>query len=586
MEGMLQSARPGPGGVAYSVWAPNHDQVEVDVNGRHVPLTRDVRGFHRGADPHGKAGDLYKFALSGKAGLPDPAAHFLPQGVHGPGEVIDHGAFEWPKTDLEFQRPALDQLVIYELHIGAFTREGTFRAAIDRLSHIRQLGANAVQLMPIGDFAGRRNWGYDGVSLFAVSHNYGRPEDFKAFVAAAHGEGLAVILDVVYNHFGPDGNYLEAYANSFFSSQPGNIWGKSINFDGSDSEAVRAFFVANVIHWMERYHVDGFRLDATHAIVDNSRSHILSEIASEVRRRGGFTIAEDERNWNQLVQANGIGIDAVWADDFHHVVKVGLTGEKFAHFTSYEGSGRELVDTLRNGWLFRGQIYQQTGKARGTQCAMLEAEKFVYCISNHDQVGNRPLGERLNHLVSRDAYAAASALLCCVPYTPMIFMGQEFSASTPFCFFTDHRGEIGENVSKGRLAEFKHYKANFSAETLAGMPDPQLEKTFLDSKLDWNDLNDPNRREILRVYRDFLAFRRKRLGPAARRREAWRVELWDESVIAIFYGEILVISDLFGGRNCTLPAGRWRGVLSSKGRTNWERLEFESPETVVMEMSK
>lgn len=582
MELTLQSARPARRGVEYSVWAPKQDRVAVVIGGRTVSLKRGDCGRFGGVDAQGRAGDRYKFQL-GENETPDPGAHFLPEGVHGPAEVIDHNAFQWPRTERDIRRPALNELVIYEMHVGAFTKEGTFRSAIEKLPHLRELGATAIHVMPIADFAGRRNWGYDGVSLYAVSHDYGRPDDFKAFVAAAHREGLAVILDVVYNHFGPDGNYLETYSKDYFSTRGANLWGKNINFDGANSDFVRAFFIANAIHWMEHYHVDGFRLDATHAIIDKSQPHVLTEIAHAVRQRGGFTIAEDERNWNRLVQADGMGIDAVWADDFHHVVKVALTGEKFAHFTSYDGTGPELLDTLRNGWLFRGQAYKQTGKARGSECSMLATEKFVYCISNHDQAGNRPLGERLNHLISGDAYAAASALLCCVPYTPMLFMGQEFAASTPFCFFTDHQGEIGKNVSKGRLAEFKHYKANFSEDILARMPDPQLEKTFLDSKLNWDDLKDPHRQSTLNVYREFLKFRRERLTPEVRKRGAWRVELWDGDIVAIHYGKILVISDLKGGHPCNLPKGKWRGLLSSTSRTNWTDINFDRPETIVLE---
>lgn len=499
----MQSAKPEKDGVHYRVWAPLHQTLHVVVNGRReVSLTRDSEAGFSGVDAKGEAGDLYQFELSDGRMLPDPGTHFQPDGVHGPSEVIDHATFKWPISG--FKTPTLRELVIYECHIGTFTSDGTFAAAIAKLPHLKELGVTAIHILPVADFAGRWNWGYDGVCLFAPTRNYGRPEDMKRFVAAAHEVGLAVILDVVYNHFGPDGNYWESYSDEFFVKGDANIWGKTINFA---SPHVREFFINNVAHWIEHYHVDGFRLDATHAIVDKSEPHILTEIADEVRSRGGFTIAEDERNLAKLItpQPGGIGIDAAWADDFHHVVKVALTNERFAHFRSYNGTPKELIETVENGWLFRGQVYPQWKKPRGTECGRLAPEKFVYCISNHDQVGNRPLGERLNHLVSPEAYAAASALLCLLPYTPMIWMGQEWAASTGFCFFTDHAGEIGRNVSKGRLKEFEHYGADFGEDVLRRMPNPQDPTSFYNSKLNWGEIDQsPRGRQSLVGREDFL----------------------------------------------------------------------------------
>jgi maltooligosyltrehalose trehalohydrolase len=574
----LQSAKPTVDGVEYRVWAPRHETAEIllidacERPVRGIELNRAGDGFFQGVDRLGRPGNLYKFRFGPHGAFPDPASHFQPLGVHGPSEVIDHSAFQWPSTG--FKRPALAELLVYECHIGTFTRKGTFAAAIEKLPHVKALGATAIQLMPVGDFAGRRNWGYDGVSLFAPSRCYGRPDELKQFVAAAHDAGLAVILDVVYNHFGPDGNYLESYSNEFFSRTGANIWGKTINFQ---SKQVREFFLANALHWMEHYRVDGFRLDATHAIVDSSAKHILSEIADAVRARGGFTIAEDERNWNKLVAPapEGVGVDAVWADDFHHVLKVMLTGANFAHFVSYEGTLPELVETIQNGWLFRGQVYKQTKKNRGSECAHLPAEKFIYCVSNHDQVGNRPLGERLNQLVSPEAYAAASALLCVLPYTSMLFMGQEFAAMTPFCFFTDHRGEIGKNVSKGRLNEFKHYGANFGEDVLARMPDPQSEKTFLDAKLNWNDLERDEGRRCFELYQRFLKFRRERLTPEMRARGRWKAESRG-NVLAIEYEGLLVLADLKGGNKMEGPKDKWKAAL-------WSGTDPDKPRTVVIE---
>jgi maltooligosyltrehalose trehalohydrolase len=578
----LQTAKPRRDGVHYRVWAPLHESLSVQVGRREVPLAREEDGLFKGVDSDGKAGDLYCFKLPDGRTLPDPGTHFQPQGVHGPSEVIDHDSFRWPASN--FKTPVCGDLVIYECHVGTFTPEGTFVAAITKLPHLKNLGVNAIELMPVADFAGRWNWGYDGVCLYAPARCYGRPEDMKHFVAAAHEVGLAVILDVVYNHFGPDGNYWESYSGEFFVEGGANIWGKTINFSSS---RVREFFLGNIAHWMDHYRIDGFRLDATHAIVDHSRPHILSEIAAEVRKHGGFTIAEDERNLAALVSAppNGIGIDAAWADDFHHVVKVALTGERFAHFRSYEGTPRELLDTIQNGWLFRGQNYPQWNKPRGTECADLAPAKFIYCISNHDQVGNRPLGERVNHLVSPEAYAAASALLCVLPYTPMLWMGQEWAASTKFCFFTDHAGEIGRNVSKGRLKEFEHFGADFGADVLARMPDPQNETTFYDSKLNWNEIATPRHREILELYKRFLEFRRTRLPN--RDRDHWTA-LLHGNILEIQYdepnGPVRILCDLFGGNELKLDETKWSIELSSgkNASISDNRIRFATPETVVL----
>jgi maltooligosyltrehalose trehalohydrolase len=589
-----QSAKPQKDGVHYRVWAPLHRSLTVVISrsdgtskvGRELPMQRDSEGVFAALDRDGKAGDRYQFKLPDGRMLPDPGTHFQPEGVHEASEVINHSAFSW--RNREFKRPKLSDLVIYECHIGTFTPEGTFNAAIEKLPYLRELGVTAIEVMPVGDFAGRWNWGYDGVCLYAPARCYGRPEDFKQLVAAAHEHGLAVILDVVYNHFGPDGNYWESYSDEFFVKGDANIWGKTINFA---SRHVREFFLGNIAHWMEHYRIDGFRLDATHAITDKSQPHILADIAREVRRRGGFTIAEDERNMAALItpEPDGIGIDAAWADDFHHVIKVALTGERFAHFRSYEGAARELLDTIQHGWLFRGQNYPQWNKARGTDCAHLAPEKFVVCISNHDQVGNRPLGERLNQLVAPEAYAAASALLCLLPYTPMIWQGQEWAASTPFCFFTDHAGETGKIVSKGRLKEFEHFGADFGKDVLARMPDPQDEATFYNSKLRWNEVQQQDHQQVFDLCRRFIEFRRTSL--TRRGRDDWRAYLHGK-ILEIIYDtpkEITrVLCDLHGGGEINCDAAKWRIVLASgnSAKVSDNHLKFEKPETVILRGGK
>ncbi|MBA2269921.1 MAG: malto-oligosyltrehalose trehalohydrolase, partial [Chthoniobacterales bacterium] len=441
-----QGAELTAAGVRYRTWC-EHDRVDVllvDATGavlRTLPLEPEGDGYFSGIDQEGRAGDLYRYRLSDTGDWPDPASRAQPFGVHGPSSVVDPSAFRW--GDASWKAPAYRDLVIYELHVGTFTGAGTFRATIEKLEYLVALGVNAIEIMPVADFPGDRNWGYDGVSLYAPSRAYGEPDDFRALVDAAHAGGLAVILDVVYNHLGPDGNYLGCYHSGYFNSEHETPWGVGLNHEQA---AVRDFFSENALYWMREFHIDGFRLDATHAIVDDSPQHILAEIAERVHARGGFVIAEDDRNDPNLLRASnagGLGFDGCWSDDFHHTVRVMLTKQREGYYANFEGTSRELADTLAHGWHFRGQPRPTSGKPRGGESIDLQPEQFVYCISNHDQVGNRAFGERLGHVVEPAAYRAASGLLCLVPYTPMLFMGQEWAASTPFQFFTEHNAELG-----------------------------------------------------------------------------------------------------------------------------------------------
>ena len=365
----------------------------------------------------------------------------------------------------------------------------TYLAAVEKLDYLVARGVNALEIMPLADFPGRWNWGYDGVMLYAPSRAYGTPDDLRALVDAAHGKGLSVIIDAVYNHFGPDGAYFGAYTKSYFNPAHKTPWGDALNFDGPHNGPVREFFLYNAIHWMEDFHFDGFRLDATHAIVDDSGRHILSEIAAAVHERGGFLFAEDERNDARLATPEadgGIGLDGMWADDFHHIVRVMLTGEQESYFENFAGSAGELTDTLEHGWFYRGQLTRRGGRERGTECIQLPTSAFCCCISNHDQVGNRAFGERLDESCTPAAYRAASALLCLSPYTPLIFQGQEWMASTPFLFFTDHNEELGRLITAGRRKEFESFKAFAESHLTEQIPDPQHETTFQRSKLNWD----------------------------------------------------------------------------------------------------
>ncbi len=556
---MKKSTPPGAfltdKGVRYRVWAPEKKRVDVvlyhaasgDI--RRTQLLEPVGGgFFEGTDESGVAGDLYKYRLDSHPDqtFPDPLSRFQPKGVHGPSQVVAQGTYQW-RQEANYRRVALDDLVIYELHVGTFTQEGTFLSAIQQLDSLVDLGVTAIELMPLADFPGRWNWGYDGVYLYAPARAYGRPDDLRALVDAAHGRGLAVILDAVYNHLGPDGNYLGAYTKDYFNPAHKTPWGDALNFDGHHNGPVRDYFLSNPVYWMEEFHLDGFRLDATHAIMDDSPRHILAEIAGAIHARGGFVYAEDERNAASLATPEaegGCGLDGMWADDFHHSVRVALTGERDSYLGNFRGSAEEIAETLSNGWYYRGQRTLQSGKPRGTPGRQLPPRAFCYCISNHDQVGNRAFGERLNVLCGPDAYRAASALLCLSPHVPLIFQGQEWMASTPFLYFTDHNEELGRLVTEGRRKEFAGFAAFADEESVARIPDPQAEKTFCSSKLVWDEIPEGMHHVTRDLYKEALRLRRTEPALGPRLRDAWQVKTLGERIVA------LSCADHDSGENC------------------------------------
>ena len=574
-----------PDGVCYRVWVPESHRVEAvlfDAGGeilRAVPLAATGDGYFQATDPAGGAGDRYKFRLNGDEGktFPDPLSRYQPEGVHGPSQVIDGRSFKWthggmrmgnPHIEADDRRPwpSLDELVIYELHIGTFTPEGTFLAAIDKLDNLKELGVTALEIMPLADFPGRWNWGYDGVFLYAPSRAYGKPDDLRSLVQAAHSIGLFVILDAVYNHLGPDGNYLGAYTKDYFNPAHHTPWGDALNFDGHHHGPVREFFLGNPIYWMEEFHFDGFRLDAIHAIIDDSPRHILADIAAAIHERGGFVFAEDERNAAFLATPEvdgGTGLDGLWADDFHHTVRVALTGEQESYLKNFDGTGEELYDTLANGWHYRGQATPTEGKPRGSECAQLPTHAFCYCISNHDQVGNRAFGERLTASCSPEAYRAASALLCLAPYTPLIFQGQEWAASTPFLYFTDHNAELGRLVTEGRRKEFKGFAAFADEASIKRIPDPQAESTFNASKLNWQEVNEGMHAQTRALYREALRLRRE--DPALRcRARGGKWEYTDPTPADV------------AGRSSVSATCTPNWSVSGSGDTVW--LDYTSPE--------
>src|SRR5215212_10418733 len=483
------------GGTRFRVWAPNARRVEVVLERpsgeeRHA-LTRDDDGYHEGVVTGARAGDRYRYALDGGQPFPDPASRSQPEGPHGASEIVDPGGYRWQDAGWKGLGP--DGLVIYELHVGTFTPEGTFDAVLPRLADLKALGVTAIEIMPVAEFPGRRNWGYDGVDLYAPSSAYGGPEGLRRLVDAAPAIGLGVLLDAVYNHFGPDGNYLRVYAGAYFTDRHTTPWGDAINYDGPESEHVRHFVLQNVGYWLHEYHLDGLRLDATHAIADTSERHLLSEIAAIVHGlpdRRAVVIAEDHRNLVDQIkpaELGGLGLDGVWADDFHHALRTYLTGDREAYYANYTGRLEDVATAIEQSFLFQGQKRPATGELRGTRVTDEPARAFVFCTENHDQVGNRAMGERLAHLIDRERYLVASAVLLLAPETIMLFQGQEFAASSPFQFFTEHNPELGRLVTEGRRKEFAGFASFADPKRRAQIPDPQAESTFRRSALDWRE---------------------------------------------------------------------------------------------------
>ncbi len=533
-------------------------------------------------------GDRYRYCLDGGPLYPDPASRYQPEGVHGPSEVVDPCAFAW--SDLDWRGIPLEELILYELHVGTFSACGTFAGVQERLDYLRELGITAIELMPVADFPGRWNWGYDGVCLYAPARAYGHPDDLRRLVNAAHRAGLAVILDVVYNHLGPDGNYLGVYSPFYFSKRHKTAWGAAINFDGEHCEQVRRFFIENALHWVHEYHVDGFRFDATHAIFDDSPRHILAELSTAVRAPSPLTplplggegkrirrvlcIAEDHRNLAHMLKPEcqgGWGLDAVWSDGFHHQVRRALAGDHESYYRDYTGKSEDLATTICKGWFYCGQFSQHHGGPLGTDPAGLAPAQFVYCIQNHDQIGNRALGERLAHQIDAASYRAATALLLCCPQTPLLFMGQEWAASSPFLYFTDHHEKLGKLVTEGRRAEFRDFAAFTNPEARARIPDPQAPSTFAASKLRWEERDEPEHTSIQRLYEALL--RLLRSEPALRGQD-FEVSALNERVILLKRTAksgpaVLVVVNLKGNATAVLTG---HPFLATPERQNWEVL--------------
>jgi len=505
-------AEIAPGlGVHFRVWAPRRRRVEAVLETGAVTLAPEPGGYFSGFARNAAAGALYRFRLDGRAALfPDPASRFQPDGPHGPSQVIDPGAFTW--TDAGWPGLALEGQVLYEMHIGTFTRQGTWAAAAEQLPELASLGITAIEVMPVADFAGAFGWGYDGVDLFAPTRLYGKPDDFRRFVDRAHAAGIGVVLDVVYNHLGPDGNYLKEFAADYFSPVA-NDWGEQINFDGPNSGPVREFYVSNAAYWISEFHLDGLRLDATQAIADNSQTHILVEIGRAARRAAGgrpiLLICENEPQHTRMIrpfEEGGYGLDMLWNDDFHHSAKVALTGRREAYYSDYLGTPQELISAVRHGYLFQGQIYAWQGKRRGQPSFGLPLAAFVNYIQNHDQIANTARGHRIHALTSPGRLRAMTALLLLAPGTPMLFQGQEFAAATPFLYFADHKPELMRAIFEGR-ADFMRQFPSLRAPDMDGTLTIEPRTAFRKSVLDFADRvrNAP----MYRLHRDLLRLRRE-----------------------------------------------------------------------------
>jgi maltooligosyltrehalose trehalohydrolase len=503
----------GDGRTSFRVWAPNTRRLSVVFDdSREAPLDSEGNGYFAGVIGVA-AGSRYQFQLdTGDRTYPDPASRFQPDGPHGWSEVIDPAAFRW--TDAQWRGVELRGQVLYEIHVGTFTREGTWQAAERELPALAALGVTVIEVMPVADFAGRFGWGYDGVDLWAPTRLYGRPDDLRRFVDRAHAVGIGVILDVVYNHFGPVGNYLRAFSPAYFTDRHYNEWGDAINFDGADSGPVREFFIANAAYWIDEFHLDGLRLDATQQIYDQSPEHVLRAIGARAREAAGarsiVIVAENEPQDTRLVRPlaeNGYGLDALWNDDFHHSAIVALTGRAEAYYSDTRGDAQELISAAKYGYLFQGQHYDWQRQARGTPTWGLPPATFVTFLQNHDQVANSARGLRIHALTSPGRWRAMTALFLLMPGTPMLFQGQEFAASSPFLYFADFDGDLAAAVRQGRGEFLTQFPSIVDLHFRGELADPGDPATFEQCRLDLTERE--THKEAYALHKDLLRLRKE-----------------------------------------------------------------------------
>lgn len=580
----------GDGRCRFLVWAPFADVVEVHLTApeeRVLPLRKDGKGYHHAIAEGVMPGSLYFYRLNGENERPDPASKFQPQGVHGPSQVVKSN-FSW--GDEGWAGLPLEDYIIYELHTGTFTAEGTFSAIIPHLNMLRELGITALELMPVAQFPVNRNWGYDGVYPFAVQESYGGPEGLKQLVDACHRQGMAVILDVVYNHLGPEGNYLAEFG-PYFTGRYQTPWGRALNFDGPDSDEVRRFFVENALYWIKELHIDALRLDALHAILDTSPFTFIEDLAGSVHdeakklKRRVYLIGESAANDARLIRdvsAGGYGLDAQWNDDFHHAVHVLLTGEKTGYYQDY-GKFRQLVKAFEEGFIYSGEYSAYRRRRHGTSSADIPARRFIVFSQNHDQVGNRAQGDRLNGLVSFEKLKLAAALYLLSPFVPLVFMGEEYGETAPFPYFTSHsESALIEAVRKGRREEFAAFRWR------GEIPDPQAEATFESARLNHRLRHEGQHRILLAYYQELIRLRRE--VPALRNldKKAMKVAGDEKEKILLLHrwrdeSEGVIIYNCGEGESAVrLPVleGRWRKRFDS-AEVVWGGEGSSTPETLL-----
>ncbi|HEX4751115.1 MAG TPA: malto-oligosyltrehalose trehalohydrolase [Bryobacteraceae bacterium] len=554
----------------FQVWAPRASDVAVQLGDQREPMQPSGRGWWSLESTRARPGTDYGFVLDGEGPFPDPRSHWQPSGINGLSRLVDHSVFRW--TDQNWQAKPLSSAIIYELHVGTFTPEGTFRAIVEKLDYLLELGVTHIELMPVGQFSGPWGWGYDGVDLFAPHHEYGTPDDLKFLVDTCHRRGIAVLLDVVYNHFGPTGNYLGKYGPYLINAYK-TPWGQAVNLDHRGSHEVRRFLADNALMWLRDYHFDGLRLDAVHAFVDNSAIHFLEFLSSEVKAlaarvgRHLVLIAESDLNAPCIVrsrEANGFGIDAQWSDDFHHALHSVLTGERKGYYEDF-GSLAQLAKSLKCVFVYDGQYSPHRDAIHGRPAIGLSAWHFLGYSQNHDQVGNRAQGERLSHLVSLGRAKMAAAIVLTAPFVPMLFQGEEFAASAPFLYFSQHEdAELGQKVSEGRKNEFRAF--GWEPDDV---PDPQNRSSFERSKLDWEEVYKGDHADMFAWYKQLVALRRT--YPELTDGRLDEVEIaFDERAqwLTTKRGDIELVCNLAPDRQA-IPISRMpRGVIASNDKCN------------------
>ncbi|NWF61278.1 MAG: malto-oligosyltrehalose trehalohydrolase [Fischerella sp.] len=576
----------------FTLWAPLVGEVAVKLiapEEKIIPLQKDDRGYWHGSVSNIDPDTLYFYQLEGQTDRADPASHSQPKGVHGPSQVIDHSSFSW--NDDHWQGIPLAQMAVYELHVGTFTTEGTFEAVISRLPELRELGVNTIEIMPVAQFPGERNWGYDGTFPYAVQNSYGGVNGLKQLVNACHQQGMAVILDVVYNHLGPEGNYLWGFG-TYFTDHYKTLWGSAVNFDGPYSDGVRNYFVQNALYWLETFHIDGLRLDAVHAIYDFGAKHILAEIAEAVtqlsQQQGHkrYLIAESDLNDPRIIrspQVGGYGIDAQWSDDFHHALHTVLTGEQQGYYKDF-GTLEQLAKAYRHSFVYAWDYSPHRRRYHGSDASDCLSSQFVVCSQNHDQVGNRMLGDRLSSLISFDGLKLTAAAILLSPYVPLLFMGEEYGETAPFLYFVSHSDpDLIKGVREGRKAEFAAFFEIYGQEA----PDPQAVETMERSRLNWEKRHEGKNRLLWLFYQKLLQLRREIPALANLDRnnleasvvepeKVLQLQRWCENSQVLCW---LNFSQEVVEMKANIPTGNWKKLLDSADST-WGGAGSQLPETL------